>query len=149
VIWAVVFPEQAGNVLNAINSFILANTAYWYIWIVALFFFTCSILALIPASGRLKLGVEGDEPEFSDFSWFSMMFGAAIGVGMLTWAVAEPVYHFQNNPDVIAGLAEGSAQDNVINAYKWSYLHWGFGAWACYGITGMSMAFSATVVGCH
>ena len=141
VVWAVVFPEQAGYILNAINAFILANTAYWYIWIVALFFFVCSILALVPASGRLKLGVEGDKPEFSDFSWFSMMFGAAIGVGMLTWAVAEPVYHFQNNPDVIAGLAEGSSQGNVINAYKWSYLHWGFGAWACYGITGMSMAF--------
>jgi choline/carnitine/betaine transport len=141
VIWALVFPEQAGRVLNAINSFILANTAYWYIWIVAIFFFTCSILALIPATGKLKLGVEGDAPEFANFSWFSMMFGAAIGVGMLTWAVAEPVYHFQNNPDVIAGTATGSAQDNVINAYKWSYLHWGFGAWACYGITGMSMAF--------
>ncbi len=141
VIWALVFPEQAGRILNAINSFILANTAYWYIWIVALFFFTCSILALVPATGKLKLGVEGDEPEFANFSWFSMMFGAAIGVGMLTWAVAEPVYHFQNNPDVIAGTATGSSQDNVINAYKWSYLHWGFGAWACYGITGMSMAF--------
>ena len=141
VIWAIVFPEQAGRILNAINSFILANTAYWYIWIVASFFFTCLLLALIPASGKLKLGVDSDKPEFGNFSWFSMMFGAAIGVGMLTWAVAEPVYHFQNNPDVIAGTAMSSAQDNVINAYKWSYLHWGFGAWACYGITGMAMAF--------
>jgi choline/carnitine/betaine transport len=141
VIWAIVFPEQAGRILNAINSFILSHTAYWYIWIVALFFFTCSILALIPVTGKMKLGVEGDKPEFANFSWFSMMFGAAIGVGMLTWAVAEPVYHFQNNPDVIAGAATGSAQDNIINAYKWSYLHWGFGAWACYGLTGMAMAF--------
>lgn len=141
VIWAIVFPEQAGSILNAINSFILANTAYWYIWIVALFFFTCVILAIIPATGKLKLGVEGDVPEFARFSWFAMMFGAAIGVGMLTWAVAEPVYHFQNNPDVIAGTATGSAQDNVINAYKWSNLHWGFGAWSCYGLTGMAMAF--------
>ncbi|PYG28876.1 BCCT family transporter [Pelagimonas varians] len=141
VIWAVVFPEQAGRILNAINSFILANTAYWYIYIVALFFTVCTVLAIIPASGRLKLGVEGDKPEFGDFSWFSMMFGAAIGVGMLTWAVAEPVYHFQNNPDVIAGFAEGGNADNVRNAYKWSNLHWGFGAWACYGITGMAMAY--------
>lgn len=141
VIWALVFPEQASRVLNAVNSFILSNTAYWYIWIIALFFFTCAILALVPATGKLKLGVEGDEPEFARFSWFAMMFGAAIGVGMLTWAVAEPVYHFQNNPDVIAGTATGSSQDNVINAYKWSYLHWGFGAWATYGITGMAMAF--------
>lgn len=141
VIWAIVFPEQAGRILNAINSFILSHTAYWYIGIVALFVLTCSILAVIPATGKLKLGLEGDEPEFARFSWFAMMFGAAIGVGMLTWAVAEPVYHFQNNPDVIAGTATGSTQDNVINAYKWSYLHWGVQAWGCYCLTGMAMAF--------
>lgn len=141
VIWAVVFPDQAGNILNAINNFILSHTAYWYIYIVALFFIVCTVLALVPASGRLKLGVEGDEPEFGDFSWFAMMFGAAIGVGMLTWAVAEPVYHFQNNPDVIAGTVEGGTAENIINAYKWSNLHWGFGAWACYGVTGMAMAY--------
>ena len=58
VVWALVFPEQAGRVLNAINGFILANTAYWYTWIIALFFFTCCVLAAIPATGKLKLGVE-------------------------------------------------------------------------------------------
>lgn len=141
MIWAVVFPEPAGRILKAINSFILANTAYWHIYIIALFFIVCAVLAIIPASGRLKLGVEGDEPEFGNFSWFAMMFDAAIGVDKLTWAVAEPVYHFQNNPDVIAGAVEGSTAENVRNTYKWSNLHWGFGAWACYGITGMAMAY--------
>ncbi|MEM7296397.1 MAG: BCCT family transporter, partial [Pseudomonadota bacterium] len=63
VIWAVVFPEQAGAVLNAINSFILSNTAYWYIWIVALFVLMCLLLALWPAAGRLRLGLAGDRPE--------------------------------------------------------------------------------------
>ncbi|CUK25908.1 Glycine betaine-Na(+) symporter [Cognatishimia activa] len=141
VIWAVVFPESAGRVLNAINGFILANTAYWYVWIVALFVLLCVVLAIWPTAGRLKLGVEGDVPEFSNFSWFSMMFGAGIGVGMLTWAVAEPMYHFNNNPEVIKGLAEGGTAENVRNAYKWSFLHWGFGAWACYAIAGLSLAF--------
>lgn len=141
VIWAVVFPEQAGRILNAINSFILANTAYWYIWIVALFVLLCIVLAIWPAAGRLRLGTEGDRPEFSNFSWFSMMFGAGIGVGMLTWAVAEPVYHFQNNPEVIKGLVEGSTAESVRYAYKWSFLHWGLGAWACYAIAGLALGF--------
>ena len=141
VIWAVVFPEQAGRVLNTINSFILANTAYWYIWIVAVFVLLCIILAIWPAAGRLRLGLEGDRPEFSNFSWFSMMFGAGIGVGMLTWSVAEPVYHFQNNPEVIKGLVEGSTAENVRMAYKWSFLHWGLGAWACYAIAGLALGF--------
>ena len=141
VVWAVVFPEQAGAVLNSINSFILANTAYWYVYIVTFFVLLCVLLALWPAAGRLKLGVESDVPEFSNFSWFSMMFGAGIGVGMLTWAVAEPVYNFQNNPDVIQGFVEGGSAETVRTAYKWSFLHWGLGAWACYAVAGMALGF--------
>ena len=141
VIWAVVFPEQAGAVLNTINSFILANTAFWYVYIVALFVMLCAVLAIWPAAGRLKLGLESDTPEFSNFSWFSMMFGAGIGVGMLTWAVAEPVYHYQNNPDVIMGLVPGESAETIRSAYKWSFLHWGFGAWASYAIAGLALGF--------
>ncbi len=141
VIWAVAFPEQAGSVLNAFNTFILENFGAWYIWVVAVFVLVCMLLAIWPAAGRLKLGQDGDVPEFSNFSWFSMMFGAGIGVGMLTWAVAEPIYHFNNNPEVIQGLATAASEDNIRNAYKWSFLHWGLGAWACYAIAGLSLAF--------
>ncbi len=141
VIWAIVFPEQAGEVLNGINSFILANTAYWYVGIITFFVILCFALALWPAAGRLKLGLDDDRPEFSNFSWFSMMFGAGIGVGMLTWAVAEPIYHFANNPDVIMGHTEGGNAGNIRNAYKWSFLHWGFGAWAAYAIAGLALGY--------
>ena len=44
-----------------------------------------------------------------------MMFSAGIGVGMLTYATAEPMYHFQNNPDVIKGLATGATLENVAS----------------------------------
>ncbi|MBM7067989.1 BCCT family transporter [Actibacterium sp. 188UL27-1] len=141
VIWAVAFPESAGEILKGFNSFILSNFATWYIWVVALFVMVCIILAIWPAAGRLNLGTEGEKPEFSNFSWFSMMFGAGIGVGMLTWAVAEPVYHFNNNPEVIQGITNGGMADNVRMAYKWSFLHWGLGAWACYAIAGLALAF--------
>ncbi|MEM9715498.1 MAG: BCCT family transporter [Pseudomonadota bacterium] len=143
VLWAVAFPEQAGAVLNGFNSFILSNFATWYTWVMAAFVIVCIVLAIWPASGRLKMGLDSDKPEFSNFSWFSMMFGAGIGVGMLTWAVAEPVYHFANNPDVIKGLAEGSTEGNVLNAYKWSYLHWGFSAWSSYAICGLALGYFA------
>lgn len=141
VVWAIVFPEQSGAVLNEINAFILASFNYWYIWSVTLFVLVCIGLAIWPTAGRLKLGTLDSRPEFSNFSWFSMMFGAGIGVGMLTWAVAEPVYHFGNNPDVIKGLTEGGTADNIRMAYKWSFLHWGLGAWACYAIAGLALGF--------
>ena len=48
-----------------------------------------------------------------------MMFGAGIGIGMLTFATAEPMYHFAKNPSTIMGLTEGSTAGNVREAYIW------------------------------
>ncbi|WP_299923721.1 BCCT family transporter [uncultured Pelagimonas sp.] len=141
IIWAVAFPENAASVLTSMNSFLLANFATWYIWVVAFFILVCVVLAIIPSTGKLRMGMADDTPEFSSFSWFSMMFGAGIGIGMLTFATAEPMYHFANNPEVIQGLAEGSTEGNVRYAYKWSFLHWGFSAWACYALVGLSLGY--------
>ncbi|MBM2290923.1 BCCT family transporter [Sulfitobacter pseudonitzschiae] len=143
VIWAVAFPDQAASVLNGLNGFILTNFATWYVYVMAAFVIVCIVLAIWPSAGRLKLGLDTDEPEFGYFSWFSMMFGAGIGVGMLTWAVAEPIYHFGNNPDVMQGFATAKGEDNILNAYKWSYLHWGFSAWSSYAIAGLGLGYFA------
>ena len=141
IIWAVVFPENASNVLSALNSFLLTNFASWYIFVIAFYVVVCLLFALVPSSGKLLLGRPGDTPEFSNFSWFSMMFGAGIGIGMLTFATAEPIYHFGNNPDVIRGLSTGYEADNVRAAYRWSFLHWGVSAWACYALVGLALAY--------
>ncbi len=141
VVWCIFWPVQAGAVLSTWNAAILNNFAAWYIWVVAFFVIVCLGLAIWPTAGRLNLGQDGEKPEFSNFSWFSMMFGAGIGVGMLTWAVAEPIALFKNNPAVIQGVNTALSQDNVREAYVWSFLHWGLGAWACYAIAGLSLAF--------
>ena len=141
ILWAVAFPDNAAAVLSGLNSFLLASFATWYTWVVAFFIVVCVVLALIPSTGRLRLGLPDDKPEFSRFSWFSMMFGAGIGIGMLTFATAEPMYHFGLNPETIAGEAMMSGADNVRNAYKWSFLHWGFSAWACYALVGLSLGY--------
>lgn len=133
--------DTIGHRLNGLNGLILQNFAAWYIWVVAFFIVVCFVLAVWPAAGRLNLGLEGEKPEFNNFSWFSMMFGAGIGVGMLTWAVAEPVSHFNSNPETIMGLTTGGEADNISMAFKWSFLHWGFSAWACYAICGLSLAY--------
>lgn len=141
VVWCIVWPTEAGTILGEWNTAILAQFAAWYIWVVAAFVIVCIGLAIWPTAGRLNLGAHGEKPEFSNFSWFSMMFGAGIGVGMLTWAVAEPVAHFKNNPAVIQGITTALDANNVREAYIWSYLHWGLGAWACYAIAGLALAF--------
>lgn len=141
ILWAIAFPDQAASVLSALNSGILASFGFWYVYVMAFFVILCLGLALWPAAGRLKLGQPGDEPEFSNFSWFSMMFGAGIGIGMLTFATAEPMYHFGSNPSTIMGLTEGSTAGNVRDAYIWSFTHWGLAAWASYAIVGLALAY--------
>ena len=110
VVWCIFWPAQAGATLGSWNSVILNNFAAWYICVVALSVIVCLGLAAWPTRGKMLLGQPGDEPEFSNFSWFSMMFGAGISVGMLTWAIAEPVAHFQNNPSVIQGLTTAGGE---------------------------------------
>jgi choline/carnitine/betaine transport len=141
IIWAVAFPDQAGAVLSAMNSFILASFNFWYVYAMAFYVILCLALAIWPTAGRLKLGLPSDEPEFSNFSWFSMMFGAGIGIGMLTFATAEPIYHLATNPSVIMGETEGNTIGNVREAYIWSFTHWGLAAWAAYAIVGLSLAY--------
>ncbi|MCV6596554.1 MAG: BCCT family transporter [Mangrovicoccus sp.] len=143
VLWAVAFPDQAGATLGKLNGIILASFNYWYVYVVAFYLLLCLALALWPASGRLRLGLPEDRPEFSNFSWFSMMFGAGIGIGMLTFATAEPLYHFASNPSTIQGLTEGGTAGNVRAAYVWSFTHWGLVAWGCYAVVGLSLAYFA------
>ncbi len=108
----------------------------------------CLLFALVPNSGKLLLGRPGETPEFLDSSRLSMMFGAGIGIGMLTVATAEPIYHFGNNPNVIRGFSTGYEADNVGSAYRWSFLHWGVSAWACCALVGLGWRTSNTGATC-
>jgi len=141
ILWAVIVPESAGKVLASVQGWSVKSFGYWYVWVSAFYMITCLGLALWPKSGRIRLGGPNEKPEFNRFSWFSMMFGAGLGVGMLTYSTAEPIFHFANNPDVIKGLADGQAANNVRYAYKWAFLHYGLTPWACYGIVGMALGY--------
>lgn len=141
ILWAALFPKEAGQILANIQSQSTSIFGSWYVYVTAFYLVTCLLLALWPSSGSIRLGNKNEKPEFSRFSWFSMMFGAGIGIGMLTYSTAEPIFHFANNPDVIMGNAESLSQENVSYAYKWALLHYGLTPWGCYGIVGMALAY--------
>ena len=91
VLWDIIWPEEAGAVLSSIQGVALGSFGAWYIYAMAAFFVVCIVLAFAPKVGNIKLGGADTQPEFSRFSWFSMMFGAGIGIGMLTYATGEPI----------------------------------------------------------
>jgi choline/carnitine/betaine transport len=143
IMWAIFFPVNANRTLTAANSTIIATFGGWYVYLVAFLIATSLVLALVPRIGSLRIGPPGEAPEFSRFSWFSMLFGAGIGIGMLTYSTGEPLAHFVNNPDVIRGTIEAQSAAAVRPAYMYTFLHWGLGAWCTYALVGLAIGYVA------
>ena len=141
IIWVGLSPSAAGQVLLEVQNWSTQTFGGWYVYVTAFYTIVCLGLGLWPRSAHIKLGRADEKPEFTMFSWLSMMFGAGIGIGMLTYSTAEPIFHFANNPDTIKGLTTGLDENNVRNAYKWAMLHYGLTPWACYGVIGISLGY--------
>ena len=143
VIWALVWPANANGVLGSLNSRLLEDFNAFYVIIVGAFAFFLFVIALLPQTGKRIMGPEGEKPEFSDFSWFSMMFGAGLGVGLMVFATAEPLGLWGSNPVVISGAVLGNTEDALQSGYRYTFLHYGFHAWSIYVVTGLSLAYYA------
>ncbi len=141
IMWAIFFPVSANETLAAANNTIISTFAGWYVYLVAIVMLIALALAIIPQSGSLRIGNPGEEPEFGRFSWFAMLFGAGIGIGMLTYSTGEPLAHFQNNPDIIRGVVEPASQEAIRPAYIYTFLHWGLAAWGTYGLVGLAIGY--------
>jgi len=143
IMWAIFFPVSANETLSAANSSIIASFSGWYVYLVAALMAVCFLLALWPSAGRLRIGAEDEIPEFNRFSWFAMLFGAGIGIGMLTYSTGEPLAHFANNPEIIRGSIQAQSAEAVRPAFIYTFLHWGFAAWGSYALVGLAIGYVA------
>lgn len=138
VLFTIIDPQYADSVYSAAKAFIASDLAWYYIGLVSFFLFL-SIYMIFSRYGSLRLGQDNQKAEYSFFSWFSMLFGAGIGIGILFWSIAEPIYHFQSNPFIAEGqeLTVEAAQV----AMRISIFHWGLHGWGLFAITGLSLAY--------
>ena len=141
VIWALIYPKGADSTLSAVNGMLLQSFNPFYVLVVAFFTFFLLLIAILPSTGRRKMGAGA--PEFSNFSWFSMMFGAGLGVGLMVFATAEPLGLWGSNPLVVSGENAGGDAESLTGAWRYTFLHYGFHAWAIYVVTGLSLAYYA------
>ena len=140
VLFTVLAPELANQVYNAAKQFISDQLAWLYVGLMS-FFLLLATYTAFSRFGRIKLGHDDDKPEYSFFSWFSMLFGAGIGIGILFWSIAEPIYHFQSNPFIAEGQAMTVEAAQI--AMRVSIFHWGLHGWGLFAITGMALAYFA------
>ncbi|MCP5292824.1 BCCT family transporter [Nitrosomonas sp.] len=142
-LWAAVFPDKALVVLDNASGSLLNHFNVYYVYVVSLFLFFCIVMTMIPAIAKRKLGDANTQPEFSNFSWFSMMFGAGMGIGLMVFSTAEPLWHFGKNPEIISGEIEPYTDEAVRFAFRYAFLHYGFHPWGIYVVTGLALAYFA------
>lgn len=111
------------------------STGWLFILGVNLFVIICLYIAF-SKYGKHRLGGKHAKPEFTVFSWFSMLFSAGMGIGLLYFSVSEPITHYVNPP-----IAQALEKDRAIQALDLTFLHYGLHAWAIYCIVGLSLAY--------
>ena len=135
-LWAVAFNKSFTIVSDAIYNFLTKQ--FGWLYLAAMLFFVVFILLIAFSKwGKIRLGPDDSRPEYSTVSWFAMLFGAGMGVGLVFWCISEPVSHYITP---MAGIAPASAEAADF-AMKASFMHWGIHPWANYAIIGLALAY--------
>jgi choline/glycine/proline betaine transport protein len=125
----------APDTLFAVRNWITGNLGWFFIASVAVFILFLGYL-VVSRYGKTRLGPDDSRPDYSYLTWFAMLFSAGMGIGLVFWGVAEPIYHYVDAPRV-----EGSSEASALDAMVLTFHHWGFGAWSVYALLGLSLAY--------
>ena len=135
--------DTASNLFNSTQSFI-ANNFGWLIILSANGFLIFCIWIAISQFGTIRLGGTDAKPEFNYINWIAMLFSAGLGIGLLFYSVAEPVLHLSSSTLFEEGV---SFEERATLSMNLTFLHWGFHAWAIYGVVGLCFAYFAFNLG--
>src|SRR6056297_1171461 len=131
-----IMPDAYGKVMNDAFNFLVGNFGWFYVLTMSTFV-AFSLYIMFSKFGKIKLGDPDDKPEYSLVSWFGMLFSAGMGVGLIFYGVAEPLFHFSGP---LSGIAPLSAEAADF-AFRKSFLHWGLHPWAAYAVLALALAY--------
>ncbi len=140
-LWGIIDNQGLADFAALLVGVQFTSRAWFIMLVVSLILVVGMGLALSPY-GSIKLGRDDDKPEFGTVSWLTMLFAAGMGVGLLFWGTAEPVTHYA------AIKAFSPDRDAASVALFLTNFHWGFHAWAIYGVTGLVIAYFGFRLGC-
>ncbi|MBU2977079.1 choline BCCT transporter BetT [Alteromonas sp. C1M14] len=135
LIFAALFPETANAFFQSMQASVTENGGWFYILTVAIILLTVVILGF-SRYGDIRLGPDHATPEFSRFTWLSMLFAAGMGIGLMFFGVAEPVMHFLAPPTADPGSIAA-----VKEAMKTTFFHWGVHPWGIYAAVALVLGY--------
>ncbi|MGJ7906641.1 BCCT family transporter [Actinopolyspora sp. H202] len=137
VLWGVLAPANVDTVASNVNSFITTNFGWLYI-LSATLFLIFVIVIMLSRFGSIRLGPPDSTPEYGRLPWFAMLFTAGMGIGLVYFAVSEPVSHYLDPP-----TGPGGTEADVAEAMNLTFFHWGLHPWAIYIVLGLSLGYFA------
>ena len=137
---SLIFTDATADVFSEILSFINEKLGWLYILDFNIFIGVALYFAF-SRYGKIKLGGPFARPEFSTGAWYAMLLSAGLGIGLMFWGVAEPIFHLSSPPPLF-DVAPGSGAAAKA-AMATTYLHWGIHGWALYGLVALALGFFA------
>lgn len=137
VVVTAAFPDEVGRRMASIQSTIV-NSFNWYYVLAVAGFVVFAVWMGLSRFGDIKLGPDDARPDYSLTTWFAMLFGAGMGIGLVFWGAAEPLSH-------LTSPRPGTTGDDVElarTAMAQTFLHWGVHAWAIYVVVGLALAYA-------
>lgn len=132
------FTNQAEAGLERLQNF-MSDSLGWFFILAANIYLSVVIFFGVSKLGKIRIGGADAKPEFSTFGWYSMLFSAGMGIGIMFWSVAEPISHFEAPPsfnNAVPGSIEAAK-----TALALTFFHWGFHAWGIYALLGLALSF--------
>jgi glycine betaine transporter len=136
VVWGGVAPESLATAAASAREFVVDRFGWFYL-VTATLLLGGVIWLAASRYGTVRLGADDDEPEYSTGAWFSMLFSAGMGIGLVFWGVAEPVAHFAAPP-----TADAETTAAARDALRYSFFHWGLHPWAIYSALALALAYA-------
>ncbi len=136
---------------TAIRDWLTGNLTWFFLGSANIFVLLCLGLILSPL-GKVRLGGMDATPDYSYTGWFSMLFAAGMGIGLMFYGVAEPMTHFSTamggttvengvrSDWAPLGAAAGDAQAAASLSMAATIYHWGLHPWAIYAIVALALA---------
>lgn len=143
VVWGFVGRDSLAATSTTALGWVMEYTGWLFMVLASLFVIFVLWLAL-GKFGNIPLGKDGEKPEFRTVSWVAMMFAAGMGIGLMFYGVAEPLYHYISPPP---GTVDGRTPAAIQTAMATSIFHWTLHPWAMYAVVGIAMAYGTYRLG--
>ena len=117
ILYTILLGKTASSQFLGVKSWIEQTLGWYYILVMVAAFVVCVYVAT-SKSGKIRLGQDSDRPEFSNFAWFSMLFGCGTGAGMLFFSMSEPMIHFASGWSGGNPFLSGEAKAAVASFFE-------------------------------